>query len=79
MPSSQGHSRENQFTDGMPVTAKRVILTRGTNAYTDAAVRGDDLEDDVEGREGDRGGFVVGGFGDADEEYGQCYPPDVVA
>lgn len=67
MSSSQGHSRKNQFTDRMPVTAERVILARGTNAYTDAAVRGDDLEDDVEGREGHRGGFVVGGFGNADK------------
>lgn len=79
MASTQRHSSQDQLADRVPGAAERGVRGGKADADADAAVGGDDFEDDVEGREGYGVIAVVVRFGDGDEEYGERHPPDVVA
>lgn len=63
----------------MPRPAERVIFAWKADADADAAIRGDNLEDDVKGRVGDWILGVVRRLGDGNEEDCERNPPDVVA
>lgn len=62
----------------MPPAGETVILPGKADADADAAVGGDDLEDDVEDGVIEGVGLELAGFGDGDEEHGEDDPPEVV-
>lgn len=78
MPAPQHDRAKNQFTEGMPTPAEAVRHIREADADADAAVGGDDFEEDVEDGVIDWVALELGGFGDGDEEHGEDDPPDVV-
>lgn len=53
MPSSDHYSSEDQFADGVPGTAERVVLVREPNTEANAAISGNNFENDIECGEGD--------------------------
>lgn len=66
MPPSQGDSRQNQLTNWMPLATERESCSWISNTNPDTPVRRNNLEDNVEGGEGDGVGIVVVAFGNCD-------------
>ena len=62
----------------MPPAAKGVCNIGQADGDANAAVAGDDFEEDVEDGVVDGVAFELGGFGYGDEEDGEDDPPEVV-
>ena len=62
----------------MPPATKTIRDIGQTDRNANAAVCGDDFEEDVEDGVGGGVGFELGGFGYGDEEDGEDDPPEVV-
>lgn len=78
VPALQHDGAQDQLAQDAPAAAEGVGDVRQTDADADAAVGGDDLEDNVEDAVVDRVTVEGARLADGDEEYGEDDPPEIV-
>ena len=78
MPASDHNRTEDQFAEHMPAAGETVVDAGQADADADAAVGGNDFEDDVEDRIVDGIGLELARLGDGDEEDREDDPPEIV-
>ena len=78
MPASKHDSAENEFAECMPRAGERICVPWNARGDTNAAVRGDDFENDIERRKDDWVSLKLPSLGDRDKEDCQTDPPKIV-